>query len=217
MGQNCSISVVFNPVAAGPATGTLTVTDDAAGASSATQNAALSGTGTDFGIEISPGSAAISAGQSATFMVTLMPSAQFTTGITLTCNTTVLAGTCGITPASITPTGGTTSTATVTVNSKSGNAPPLGFRNQPPRFGWPVAALALAILLALAWIRRQQERRVWASLAALAVALVLVMGWFGCGVNNSTPSHTPPGNYTVDVTATAGSLVHSVRAQITVQ
>ena len=217
MGQNCSISVVFNPTAAGPGTGSLTVTDNAAGASSATQTVALSGTGTDFGIEISPGSASISAGQSATFGVTIQPSSQFNQSITLTCNTTVLAGTCSITPGSITPSGGAAATASVTVNSTSGSAPPVGFGGPKPPFGWILALTSIGMILAGGWARRMQGRRALASFAVLALAMLLVMGWAGCGVNNSPPSHTPPGNYTVNVTATAGALVHSIRAQVTVQ
>lgn len=216
-GQNCTIGVVFSPTASGPANGTLTITDNAAGASSATQNIALSGTGTDFALTITPAVASISAGQSATFTLTLTPSQLFTEAVTLTCNTTVLAGTCTISPASITPSGGASATATVTATSSSSvPPPPSGFGNGTPPLAWPLGLLALGLLASAAWARRV-SRRLWTNLMVLAGVSLLATAWFGCGVNNSAPTHTPPGNYTVTITGTAGSLSHAQRAQITVQ
>jgi hypothetical protein len=217
-GQNCTIGVVFTPTASGPANGTLTITDNAAGASSAEQNVALSGTGTDFALAITPAVAAISAGQSATFTLTLTSSLLFTDAVTLTCNSTVLAGTCTISPGSITPSGGASATATVTATSSSSlPPPPSGFGNRTPPLGWPLGFLALGLLVSAAWARRTGSRRLWANLVVLAGVSLLAMAWFGCGVNNSAPTHTPPGNYTVTITGTAGSLSHAQRAQITVQ
>ena len=217
-GQNCSISVTFNPTTAGSSTGSLTVTDNSAGASSATHTVALSGVGTDFGLQIEPGSASISAGQSATFMVTVMPSAQFSQAITMACNTTVLAGTCSISPTSITPSGGTAAPATVTVTSSSGGStPPADFGDRWPPLAWLATLIGVALFVAAVRMRRMERHKVLASFGLLAMAMLLVMGWFACGVSNSRPSHTPPGSYVVNVSGTAGSLAHSVRAQISVQ
>jgi hypothetical protein len=213
--QNCSISVVFNPTQSGAATGTLAITDNAAGASSATQNVSLSGTGTDFALTMTPAVASISAGQSATFTLTLTASQLFTQTVTLTCNTTVLAGTCTISPASITPAAGASANATVTVTSSS-SVPP-GFGNRKPPLAWPLGVLALGLLAAAGWARRAGTRRLWANLVVLAGAALLAMAWVSCGINNSAPTHTPPGNYTVTVTGTAGALSHAQRSQITVQ
>jgi len=215
-GANCTISVTFNPTTAGASAGTLTITDNSAGATTATQNVALSGTGTDFALAVLPTTASVSAGQSATFTLTLTASAQFTSATTLTCNTSVLAGTCSVNPSSITPTGGSNSTATVTQTTTASLLPPANFRSPKPP-AWPVALLILGVLTTAVWTGLARGRRGWLRVGVLAAVALLVIAWFGCGASNSPPSHTPPGNYALTVTGSAGSLTHSVRAQITVQ
>src|SRR5215472_4488721 len=70
-GASCTISVKFTPTAAGTRTGTLTLTDNASGSP---QKVALAGTGTTTSslapsITTQPANQAVTAGQSATFMV----------------------------------------------------------------------------------------------------------------------------------------------------
>jgi hypothetical protein len=58
-GANCSISVTFSPTQAGQLSGSVTVTDNAGGASSATQTAELQGIGTDFALVMTPATASV--------------------------------------------------------------------------------------------------------------------------------------------------------------
>ncbi|HEV2177664.1 MAG TPA: SBBP repeat-containing protein [Terriglobia bacterium] len=238
-GANCSISVTFAPTVSGVQAGTLTVMDNAGGVPCQSNTAltchtaALSGTGTDFSIIANPATASVSQGQSATFMVTVTPSLSFTTPVALTCSGNPAPGTCSFSPATVTPSGTTPQVSTMTITTvKSSMAPPWGpgqgMRLPPPlrRIGlpWLIALLALAFAsllgLAAGGDRRLGRNGVpaWLRLALpLATVLVLVMMWAGCSPSSSLPSTTPPGNYTVAISGTAGTLVHGVTVRLTVQ
>ncbi len=218
---NCTISVTFSPTSAGPRAGSLTITDNAA---NSPQVVSLNGTGNDFGLTLSPASATINPGQSATFTLTLTPSPNFTSTVSLACSGQPPDGSCSLSVPSITPSGGNPVTATVTVTTQ---APSVVFpgrsRRNGPRFvspvmvvGWELLAL-LAVLLAARW-------RVFAAPAvrlvlSLVILMLPVLVWSGCGTGggSSEPSSTPPGTYQIKVTATAGTLTHTVSAALTVQ
>src|SRR5208337_2988342 len=70
VGVSCTISVSFDPSAAGLQTGTLTVTDNAA---DSPQTVALSGTGTDFAMASPSPSVTVAAGQPASYALTVTP------------------------------------------------------------------------------------------------------------------------------------------------
>jgi Abnormal spindle-like microcephaly-assoc'd, ASPM-SPD-2-Hydin/Beta-propeller repeat len=217
-GQNCSISVTFSPTQAGELSGSVTITDNAAGASSATQTVELQGIGTDFGLAISPATASVSAGQSGTYTLTLTPAQDFTDEVALACNTSpaLPAGTCTVSPTSITPTTNGNYTATVTVTTTANSLVPPGFGSRKPPFTWLVVLLAAALLAAGAWARRAGDRRLSLRFVTIAGIALLAFAWFGCGVSNAPPTHTPPGNYNIAVTGTDGSLNHVVHAVLTV-
>jgi len=217
-GANCTIDVTFSPTSAGNQGGSVTITDDAATVSGATQTIPLSGTGTDFSLAITPGSVSVSPGQTATYTVTLQASAKFTDTVTLSCSGDPSPGSCSISPTSITPTGGSNAMATLTATTvASGMTPPGGFGNVRPPFLWLIALLGCGLLGVAAWARRAQRARVWSSLITAAGFALLVAVWFGCGVSVVTPHHTLPGSYPLTVTGTAGSLTHTVSATMAVQ
>jgi hypothetical protein len=217
-GANCTISVTFNPTSAGNLGGAVTITDNAAGVSGVTQNVVLSGTGTDFSLSVTPSSVSVSAGQSATYTITLQASSKFTDTVSLSCNGDPAPGACSISPSSITPTGGSNATATLTATTVAPSvAPPGGLGNIKPPFLWLISALACGLLGFAAWARRAGRARIWASVVTAAGFALLVMVWFGCGVSNPVPTRTLPGNYPLTVTGTAGSLTHSISATLSVQ
>jgi len=217
-GQNCSISVTFNPTQAGQLSGSVTVTDNAAGASSATQTVGLQGIGTDFAMAITPATASVSAGQSQTFTLTLTPSQDFTDEVALSCNTSpaVPAGTCTVSPTSITPTTSSNYTATVTVTTTAKSFAPPGFGDRKPPLTWLVVLLAAGLFAMGAWARRVGSHRLSLRFVTVAGIALLVFAWFGCGVSNGPPTYTPPGNYSVAVTGTDGSLNHVIHSALTV-
>jgi hypothetical protein len=215
---NCTISVTFSPTQAGQLSGTVTVTDNVGGASSATQTVELQGVGTDFALAMTPATASVTAGQSETLMLTLTPSQDFTDEVTLSCNTSpaIPAGSCTVSPTSITPTTTSNYTATVTVTTTAKSLAPPGLGNRQPPLTWLLALLAAGLLAAGAWARRTGARRLSFRFVAIAGIALLVFAWFGCGVSNGPATYTPPGNYTVAITGVDGTLNHVIHSVLTV-
>jgi len=99
-GSTCAVSVKFTPLKAGMQTGTLTIQDDA---STSPQTVALSGTGTDFTIAISPATITVSRGHATKATITVTPIDNFAGIVQLTC--AVPAGHslgCAVSPTSLT-------------------------------------------------------------------------------------------------------------------
>ena len=218
-GANCTMSVTFSPTEQGTTSGSVMITDNAGGVSSATQTVLLSGTGTDFGLAIKPPSVSVSAGQTATYTVTLTASTLFTDTVTLSCSGDPAPGSCSVSPTSITPTSGSSTTATLTATTvgKATAPPGGGLGNLKPPFLWLITILGSGLLAGAAWARRKRQGRVLPTLVTAAGFLLLVAVWFGCGVSSVTATRTLPGNYPLTVTGTDGSLTHSVGATLSVQ
>ncbi len=209
-GTNCTISVTFTPTASGTRSGTLTVTDNAAGSP---QTVALSGTGADFSISASPTSANVNAGKSATYTLTVTPAGGFNQAVALTCSGAPVLSTCSISPSSVTLNGTSASTATVTVATTAPSMVPPQL--QPPRPGsglrirlpWLALLAAVVTLAALAAARR---RRVSWLVPALAILVFLVV--LGCAAGGGTPK----GVSTLTLKGTSGTLSHSTTVNLVV-
>ena len=219
-GANCTISVTFKPTAAGMRTGTLSISDNAAGSP---QSVALSGTGQDFSFSPPSGSstsATVAPGSPATYTLSVGGEGGFSGMVTFTCTGAPSEATCTASPNPVTVGGSATNvTVTVTTTAASANAqrsrplppiPPLS----PNLRGLVMLALALA---AMGWaIGRRSRPRVsrWQSqMVPLTLGLLLTLALAGCGGGGgggggggtmSNPG-TPAGTYTLTVTGTTGS------------
>lgn len=228
-GASCTVSVTFAAKAGGARAGSLTLTDNAVGGS---QTLSLSGTGQDFSLTASSSSASVSPGQTASYTLTLTPSASFNESVALSC--TGLASSsqasCSVSPASISPAGATSVTVTVNTTAAS-HLPPIP-RPQLPMPGGQGKWLFVAFvgLAGLTWLarRRPQVMPVRLRLALLTACLtaVLAVGMTACGGGGSsittTPSGgTPSGNYSITVTGSAASGTvtdsHNIALTMTVQ
>lgn len=222
-GVSCTISVFFDPSAAGMQTGTLTVTDNAAGSPQTIQ---LSGAGMDFGMSSSATSSTVSAGQTANYSLKVTPEGGLNQTVNLTCSGAPSLSTCTVTPSSVTLNGAAPAPVTVSVSTTAGTmAPPSGII-LPPRikgFGrmlWPYALLMLASLAALAAGRKRRAAYL------LGFSLMMILLWSACGggggmVVQTTPG-TPSGTYALSVTgtvtsaATSNKLTHNLPLTLTV-
>lgn len=177
----------------------------------------------DYSLSASSTSATVTAGQTATYQLTLASQfGSFNQSVLLSCSALPSKCSSSFSPASGTPgSGGFTSTLTITTTAPSASglgtfAGLSGFPLNPP---WP--ALAAIALLGACVLKTPRRRRVTAWLGA-----VLLLCWLGflvsCesksggGDNSPTNPGTSKGTYTVTVTGTAGSLTRSLDLTLTV-
>jgi len=154
---------------------------------------------TDYSMSANPSTINISApGRSGNSTITLTPLNGFQGTITLACLTGYVGVTCSVSPSTISITGSSAVTATVTVNTTGpvNAVSPAPQRRMPPGFrppvGWPwmlAGFLAVATFMSLAAAGRR--RASW----LFATALVVVGIWVACGGgggSSSSGSSSPP-------------------------
>lgn len=218
VGENCTLNTTFSPTETGARDGIITISTDAFGSP---HTIALSGTGTDFSIAAASGSsdsAEVTAGQAATYTLSVTGTEASGGSATFTCTGAPQAATCSVTPTSVTLSGTTPATVTVSVKTtarpRAAQVPGLDFVVPPNGMDGRYAArlqLLLMLLLALgvvAAVDRQRRTR-FAGVALLTTALT-VISWTAC-TNEAAPPPpgTPAGTYTLTVTATSSGASRS--------
>jgi hypothetical protein len=224
-GANCTISVIFTPTAIGTRTGSLTVTDNAAGSP---HTISLSGTSTDFSLAAATGSncpsggncstsATISAGQTATYNLQVSPVSGFNGTVSLTCSGAPGASTCPPSPASVPPNGSSSYAFTVTVSDTS-SAMVLPWPTNPGIQGFPLLCQSLLLLdgivvLLLMRSASRTGRQTWGRLPGFAVLLFVLLSFNGCGGGGGG---RPPTNATLTITGSSGSLKRTLNLSLTI-
>src|SRR2546425_1201752 len=180
----CQILLSFAPKGWGLQNGALTVTDNAA---DSPQNLALSGRGLDFTVSVSPASATVTAGQSASYTLTVAPLGGFDQAVSLGCSGTPSKATCSITPSYVTPDGTNVVTAAVTVPTSARSTVSPKLRKLPigPWIGSGRRLLVYLLWLVVLGIvaiwptpRRKCRPTAWLSLAG---AVLVLLSWTSCG------------------------------------
>ena len=202
-GANCTVSVTFTPTGDGPRNGSVIIDDDAPGSP---HTISLSGSGPDFSVTASSNSATVAPGGTATYTLTFSSLTGFTGQVSLGCSGAPLGASCHVSSASVTLDGTNDVSATVTVTTTAGlmGSPPV---RSLPATPWLPLLVALTALFGLV-----SSRRIPGTARALGMALMFVALWSSCG---GTPPgggslSTPVGTSTLTVTATSGSVVHTV-------
>ena len=183
----------------------------------------------DFNISASPSTLTISAGQPASFTVTLGGLNGFNSAVTLTCSGQPANSTCSFSPASVTPSSGGTVTSMMTISTSSSpymHAGLISGNQTGGRYGMilPIPALVLLGAFLAGSIRRSRMAgNKWSpglagSLALLfaTACLLAASGCGGYGMNNPG-NGTQRGMATVMVTGSSGNLTHSTSVTLTVQ
>ena len=204
----------INTLAAGAHSLTASYAGDGKFGGSTSAAATINIANPDFSVGASPASAAVIAGQSAKFTLTITPAGGFANNVTFACSP-ITGITCAFIPATVTPANGAANT-TLTVTT-SANVSRYGVLI-PDVLG-PCTLLLALVLLSFAMWRARNVRIAPASLrtataVAVIIALGLVMG--GCGGYGSS---TQPnrGTASIMVTAQSGAISHTTIVQVTVQ
>ena len=215
---SCSINVVFTPSTLDPKSGTITIVSDSLSSPDTVNLTGGGSTGAGgFLLTADPSSQTVAAGSSATFTLTLTPSAGFSGTVNLGCSGVPQQATCTISPSSLTTNGTTSPTAVVTIRTTARvMAPPApGPGDFFPRNGLRWAPW-LAVLLALAMLATTRRKRAALLLAAMMAVMVF---WTACGSGGTVanvPRGTPAGSYSITVTATSGSTSQTTAAVLKV-
>jgi Bacterial Ig-like domain (group 3)/FG-GAP-like repeat len=180
----------------------------------------------DFTIAATPTSGSITPGQTATFTFTVSPVGGFAGTVKFSCGTLPSQAACSFSPASVTPSGGSPVSSTLTVTTAAATARLNPDRPFGPSIPWlPADGLALAGVMGLIFapgrMRRWSRQLRLLSFALLLASLSLAIQGCGGGGGNSSPSNpgTPAGSYTVSVNASdsAGGPQHAMNVTLTVQ
>lgn len=189
-------------------------------------SAALTFSVMDFALAASPNAATVRAGQSASYTLTVNPQGgvPFSNPVSsFQCAGLPSLASCSFSPATVTPSANS-ATVTLTVTTTAASLAPPTPKWLPPARTFPLFVLWLLVAMAFASVFLDSQKRkmqmYWRS-----AALVLIIGLqISCGGGSASPPPppttrpgTPAGNSTIAVTATSGSLQHSVNVTLTVQ
>ena len=223
VGANCQIDITFAPTAADVRNASLSVTDNATGNP---QTASLTGVGQDFSLAPrSQTTATVSPGQSASYMVGVVPSGGFDQTVTLTCSGAPAHSTCFVSPSSVMLSGSAT-TAIVTVTTTGGSIglrQPINGRGGNMFGSWLALSgtLGLTMLVSLGAWRRERRPRLLYGLSFLCLFSIGVTISACGGGGSSGGGGTQAGTYNLTVTGrfTFGStnLTHNTNLTLVVQ
>jgi trimeric autotransporter adhesin len=206
-GQTCTINVVFTPTAAGAATDTLIITDNAPGSP---HNIPLSATGAaPFQLTTTCTSLTVVPGQTAIYTVSLTPAQGFTKSVTLACSGAPNLAACTVSPSNITLDGATTVQAKVTATTTPATADLQQFPSNQANRSRLAGLIGFAGMVGLAGLvilpgsrRTKQARKLWGLLFCLCViSTMATMSSCGGGLPPDPPG-TAAGTYPLTVTAT---------------
>jgi hypothetical protein len=214
-GANCAIQVVFSPSVSGPRVGSLTIASPSLHTSF---QIALSGNGLGFTLQADGASSAtITSGQSANYLLQVVPLAGSQGTLTFSCSSAPPDSTCTVNPASLQINGGVTGSVTVTI--ATGATTSAAAASPPP--GKELGGIAVAIaLLPAGFFASLAFRRRLLLAGCLLLSLIALSG---CGVTASGGSATPvkpignPGTFTPVITATGPGITQTLPLTLVVE
>jgi uncharacterized protein (TIGR03118 family) len=180
----------------------------------------------DFNLSVAPTLQTVTAGQTATYTVTVGSLDGFTSAVSLKCAGQQTNATCTLSPASVTPPAGGTITSSVTISTSANPYTTASLAR--PDAGSRLVALLLSVpalgFLGLLAVGSTNPRRLegpkWLRRFAGSILLLLVSLSFltasGC-YKKKTASGTQRSTNTITITGTSGSLSHTVTFTLTVQ
>src|SRR6185437_10481538 len=212
---SCTAAVEFAPEAAGPQTGSLTLTTSTVSAAPVV----LSGMGFDFTAAItgSP-SQTVSSGQAATYALVLSAVNGSQGTVSFQCSSLPAGAACIFNPATVAVSGGAQSNVKVTISTREANAASAHGPGAP----WRAAPLLACVLLLPLAGKRRRGLAIVALLAAVmcfgAVACTSSGGGGGGGPaqENGGGSTTPAGTYSIQIAAGGAGVQHAVTVALTV-
>ena len=200
-----------------------------------TANASTPPATADFSLSASPATASVTAGGSASVMLSIGGLNGFNSAVTFSCSGEPANTSCAFNPNAVTPSSGGTVTTSMTIATTKPGTPyhPMITLPKSGQGPWSYLAIPLLLIAALALRKfalagaanlRLGRRRAHlfglvgaAALMLVAASLLTLSGCGGGSNNNAASPGTPNGTTTLVVTATSGSISHSTNITLTVQ
>jgi uncharacterized protein (TIGR03118 family) len=173
-----------------------------------------------YGFSASSSAATVTAGSSATFVLSAVPTNNFSGTVALACSGLPEAATCAFSPTSLAVTAGAPATTTVTIATVK----KMALLQPRSRRGAAAAGISAALLLPFGAFLTFTRRRFSGTQRHLRLlgllGVLLVFGGFIAGCSSSSdifiPS-TPAGTSTITIKATSGTITQSTTVNLTVQ
>ena len=182
-------------------------------------NPTATGTPT-YGFSASSSAATVTAGSSATFVLSATPTNNFSGTVALACSGLPEAATCTFSPTSLTVTAGAPATTTLTIATVKKMACVRPFTINGTSLDKITVTLLLPFGALLLFPRRRSlSQRRATRLLGLFGAFLLSAGFFaGCSsYSNVIPPSTPAGTSAITIKATSGMITQSTVVNLTVQ
>jgi YVTN family beta-propeller protein len=173
-----------------------------------------------FTVASSPGTLTVSAGGTGSTSLNVTPVNGFAGTVALTCTGAPANSTCVIAPTSVSVASATAATATLTLTAHSLQAadrihPPIAPRIAPMEYA--LLLLPFSALLAIPSRKRRSTWQTWTLPALLFTAALAFSGCGGGGTGPAAPINTTPGSYTLQITATSGTITATTTIALTIQ
>jgi hypothetical protein len=210
----------------GTRTGTLSVTDNAAGSP---QTVTLTGMGQDFAVAPSgSATATVAAGQTANYTVAIAPGGGFDQTVVLSCSGAPPQSACSLSSSSVALHGSAPASVTVAVRTAGTMASLAHPAGSTPDCGRLALWLTLSgwsglVLGSCARSRKRHNRLLYGVAFLCLISLGITFSSCGGGTSSTgnSASATPPGSYDLTVTGTFTSasttLTHSAKLTLVVQ
>ncbi len=219
VGASCTALVSFSPSSAGQQTGILSISSSTLAAPT---QVPLSGMGFDFSVSSAgQSSQTVSSGQTASFTINLATMSGSSGTFTFACNSLPSNSACTFNPASEAVSASAPGSATVQVATGLSSTSAQNADRVPGPSPSRVFLVAVSLfLLPLAFTRRRRNLLLNAIILLSSFGITSCAG-AGGGEGGSPPpgstnKNTPPGTYSVVVTATADGLSHKITLTLTV-